>query len=92
MRFPRMPVAFVTAAIPPRPSALASPAAHRRVKVKVFRVGTLEVGRSKESLVVVAVLPPPGAGVDGLLGMSFLEHFAVRVDASTGQLMLNRLK
>lgn len=71
---------------------LSSMADGRRVKVKVFRVGTLEVGRSKEALVVVAVLPPPGAGVDGLLGMSFLEHFAVRVDASTGQLMLNRLK
>ncbi|MBI4346220.1 MAG: clan AA aspartic protease [Elusimicrobia bacterium] len=64
----------------------------RQVKVKVFRVGTLEVGRSKEGLVAVAVMPAPGPGIDGLLGMSFLEHFAVQVDGPTGRLMLNRLK
>ncbi|MBI5201976.1 MAG: clan AA aspartic protease [Elusimicrobia bacterium] len=71
---------------------LTSLADGRRVKVKVFRVSTLEVGRSKEELVPVAVLPSPGNGVDGLLGMSFLEHFAVQVDAQSGQLMLNRLR
>ena len=64
----------------------------RPVKVKMFRVATLEVGRSKEEMVAVAVLPSPGGGCDGLLGMSFLEHFAVQVDASTGKLFLNRLK
>lgn len=71
---------------------LSSMADGRRVKVKIFRVGSVEVGRSKEELVPVAVLPPPGPGVDGLLGMSFLEHFAVQVDGATGQLLLNRLK
>ena len=43
-------------------------------------------------MVPVAVLPSPGNGCDGLLRMSFLEHFAVPVDASTGQLFLNRMK
>jgi len=71
---------------------LTSMADGRRVKVRMFRVASLEVGRSKEEMVAVAVLPSPGNGVDGLLGMSFLEHFAVQVDASTGMLLLNRLK
>lgn len=64
----------------------------RRIPVKMFRVSSVEVGRSKESLVAVAVMPTPGPGLDGLLGMSFLEHFAVQVDGATGRLMLNRLK
>lgn len=71
---------------------LTSMADGRRVKVRVFRVASLEVGRSKEEMVAVAVLPSPGNGCDGLLGMSFLKHFAVQMDASMGQLFLNRLK
>lgn len=64
----------------------------RRSKVRTFEVARLEIGRSRQERVRVAVMPAPGRGVDGLLGMSFLEHFAVQVDVPAGKLLLNRMK
>lgn len=64
----------------------------RRTKVKTFEVAAIEIGRSRQSRVRVAVMPAPGPSVDGLLGMSFLEHFAVQVDIPAGRLLLNRMK
>lgn len=64
----------------------------RRTQVKTFEVGAIEIGRSRQSRVRVAVMPTPGPSVDGLLGMSFLEHFAVQVDVPAGKLLLNRMK
>lgn len=63
-----------------------------RSKVKTFEVASLEIGRSRQERVRVAVMPAPGRGVDGLLGMSFLEHFTVQVDIPAGKLLLNRMK
>lgn len=64
----------------------------RRTKVRTFEVATLEIGRSKQDRVRIAVMPSPGRGLDGLLGMSFLQHFAVEMDTPGGKLFLNRLK
>lgn len=35
---------------------------------------------------------PPDAGVDGLLGLSFIRHFNVKIDFKIGKLTLERIK
>lgn len=58
-------------------------------RMVVFRV--LAVGDARAEDVEAAVLPGGmGDRVDGLLGMSFLKHFAVSLDGNSGTLVLRR--
>lgn len=60
-----------------------------RGHVAVFHV--LAVGDARVEDVEAAVLPgPPGEEFDGLLGMSFLKHFAVSLDGNSGKLILRQ--
>lgn len=60
------------------------------VRADVFRVGTVAVGAAEARDVTAAVhdLPDAPAGVDGLLGLTFLDQFLVTVDARKGELHL----
>lgn len=62
------------------------------VRADVFRVGTVSLGTAEARNVTVAVhdLPDAPAGVDGLLGMTFLDQFLVTVDAKKGELHLRQ--
>jgi aspartyl protease family protein len=60
------------------------------VRADVFRVGTVSLGTAEARNVTAAVhdLPDAPAGVDGLLGLTFLDQFLVTVDAQKGELHL----
>ena len=60
------------------------------VRADVFRVGTVSLGAAEARNVTAAVhdLPDAPAGVDGLLGLTFLDQFVVTVDAKRGELHL----
>jgi clan AA aspartic protease (TIGR02281 family) len=52
---------------------------------------SVQVGEATARHVGAAVLPdPPSPGLDGLLGMSFLQRFQVHVDPAHGKLVLKR--
>jgi predicted aspartyl protease len=53
-------------------------------------VGTVSVGTAEARNVPAAVhdLPDAPAGVEGLLGLTFLDQFLVTVDAQRGELYL----
>ena len=53
---------------------------------------TVEVGDALARNVAAAVLPTaPGPGVDGLLGMTFLDQFEVQIDAGRARIELKKL-
>ena len=60
------------------------------VRADVFRVGTVSLGAAEARNVAAAVhdLPDAPPGVDGLLGLTFLDQFVVTVDARKGELHL----
>jgi clan AA aspartic protease (TIGR02281 family) len=60
------------------------------VRADVFRVGTVSLGAAEVRNVTAVVhdLPDAPAGVDGLLGLTFLDQFLVTVDARKGELYL----
>ncbi len=60
------------------------------VRADVFRVGLVSVGGAEARNVTTAIhdLPDAPTGVDGLLGLTFLEQFLVTVDAQKGELHL----
>ena len=60
------------------------------VQVNLTRVESMGVNGAKAKNVVVAIhdLPDIQPGIDGLLGMSFLNNFLVTLDANQGQLQL----
>lgn len=64
------------------------------VRADVFRIGTVSVGAAEARNVTAAVhdLPDAPAGVDGLLGLTFLDQFLVTVDAQKGELHLKSRK
>lgn len=65
----------------------------RTVKEKVVTLKSVKVGSSKVEGVIASVSEnPPGAGIDGLLGMSFLDNFAVRVDSANNRLILETIE
>ena len=52
---------------------------------------SVEVGSSKVKNVQAAISEtPPGAGIDGLLGMTYLSHFHVKMDAKENCLVLEK--
>ncbi len=60
------------------------------VRADVFRVGSVSLGTAEARNVTAVVhdLPDAPAGVDGLLGLTFLDQFLVTVDAQKGELHL----
>ena len=62
-------------------------------KAKLIHLESVEVGDSKAENVLAAVMDnPPASGVDGLLGMSFLNNFDVKIDAANNKLILESLQ
>jgi len=52
---------------------------------------SVKVGSSEVKNVRAAITEtPPGAGLDGLLGMSYLRHFHVKLDAAENSLVLEK--
>ncbi|MEQ1917650.1 MAG: retroviral-like aspartic protease family protein, partial [Elusimicrobiota bacterium] len=64
----------------------------RAVEADVLRLDSMSVGKSEVKNVLVAGSPASAQGFDGLLGMTFLGQFIVRVDAAHGRLILEDLK
>jgi len=63
------------------------------VKAKAVSLKSVRVGDSKaEDVLAVVVDNPPAPGVDGLLGMSFLGNFSVKVDSANKELILETIK
>ena len=61
-----------------------------QVQVNVNYLSSLSVGKAKADHVAVAIhdLPDIPSQIEGLLGMSFLKHFLVTLDAEHGYLIL----
>lgn len=64
------------------------------IRADMIRVGVIAVGEAEVRNVMVAVhdLPDAATGVDGLLGLSFLDQFLVTLDLQEGKLHLARHK
>jgi len=63
----------------------------RRVAVKTTRLRSVSVGGLEIINVEVLIVPDsPNTTEDGLLGMSFLKHFAVGINGATGKIELTR--
>lgn len=61
----------------------------RRIEGVMTLLGSVQIGKAKAENIPAVILPQVlGSGIDGLLGMSFLERFAVHLDAGTGELSL----
>lgn len=62
------------------------------VRADVARLDTISVGAAEVSHVPVALhdLPDAPVGVDGLLGLTFLDKFVVTLDVQKGELHLRR--
>lgn len=73
-------------------TARASVADGRSAEVTMVRLDSLALGDSVVRGSEAAIYPAGGQGFDGLLGMSFLGKFIVRVDAANGRLILEDLK
>lgn len=65
----------------------------RKIQVYPVRLQSVRVGTAKVYGIDATVLPQNiSRSTDGLLGMSFLKHFSVRLDAKTNALILEELK
>jgi predicted aspartyl protease len=64
----------------------------RKVTVDVLELPSIEVGRNKAERVITGVMPEPLEGIDGLLGMTFLNHFGFESDPKSGVFYLRRVK
>ena len=63
------------------------------IKSKVVKIKSIRVGNSTVHNVAAAVTDkPPGSGMDGLLGMSFLNNFNIKMDVANGKLILETIK
>ena len=64
------------------------------IRADMIRVGVIAVGEAEVRNVMVAVhdLPDAATGVDGLLGLSFLDQFVVTLDLQEDKLHLARRK
>lgn len=60
------------------------------IQVNLTKIASIQAGTAQVNDVDVAIhdLPDGQAGIDGLLGMSFLNHFLVTLDTIQGQLHL----
>ena len=63
------------------------------IKSKVIRIRSVKVGNSIAYDVAAAVTDkPPGPEIDGLLGMSFLNNFNIKMDVANEKLILETVK
>lgn len=62
------------------------------VQAEMTQVGAIRVGEAEAKNVPVAIhdLPDAPAGIDGLLGLTFLQQFLVTLDTQKGELHLKR--
>ena len=96
--------AWLTEIWPPLAKLVSSPAAGWRSmtvtscpaldrnQAEVVPIGAIRVGEAEAQNIMVGVfdLPDAPAGVDGLLGLTFLNHFLVTLDTVKGELSLRR--
>lgn len=62
------------------------------IKAEAVILSAVEVGESKAQNVLAAIMDkPPAPGIDGLLGLSFLENFGVKVDSVNKKLILESI-
>jgi clan AA aspartic protease (TIGR02281 family) len=64
----------------------------REIDGQLVRLDSIEVGRSRVAGALAVVVPVDQPDIDGLLGMTFLNHFVTRVDTANGRLVLEDLK
>jgi clan AA aspartic protease (TIGR02281 family) len=63
----------------------------RKVTGRAVLLDSMKLGEARAEGIEAAVLPAtPGEDLDGLLGMSFLKHFAVHLEGSSGTLTLKQ--
>jgi len=63
------------------------------IKSKLIKIKSVKVGNSVVYDVAAAVTDkPPGPGIDGLLGMSFLNNFNIKMDVANEKLILETIK
>lgn len=63
------------------------------IRAKEVYLKSVQVGDSRAEDVIAAVVDnPPGPGVEGLLGMSFLNNFGVTLDSANKKLILDSIK
>lgn len=63
----------------------------QRVKARSLMLDAVQVGEARAENVAATILPSAVSDdIDGLLGMSFLRHFVVRLDGSSGRLVLRQ--
>jgi len=64
-----------------------------RVTAKPVMLDSMQVGDARVEQVPAMVLPnSPAPGMDGLLGMSFLQEFSIHFDAANQRLILQRFR
>ena len=64
-----------------------------RVTAKPVMLDSMQVGDARVEQVPAMVLPnSPAPGMDGLLGMSFLQEFSIHFDAANHRLILQRFR
>jgi len=64
----------------------------REIDAEIVRLASIQVGRSRVDGALAVVVPFDPPDIDGLLGMTFLNHFVARVDPANGRLVLEDLK
>jgi len=64
----------------------------RTIEAQIVRLDTMQVGKSEVDGALAVVVPADEPDFDGLLGMTFLNHFVARVDTANGRLVLEDLK
>ncbi len=76
----------------PRATSVTVKTAGGPVQAEVVPLGAIRVGDAEAQNIMVGVfdLPDAPAGVDGLLGLTFLNHFLVTLDTVKGELSLRR--
>lgn len=64
-----------------------------RINAKAVYLKSVEVGGFRAENILAAVIDsPPAPGLDGLLGMSFLNNFRIKIDSNKNKLILESLK
>ncbi len=64
----------------------------RTVRAQEVRLSSIAVGKAVVKDSLVAITLPNDSVFDGVLGMSFLRHFSVKIDSANSKLVLESLK
>ncbi|MFH1779060.1 MAG: retropepsin-like aspartic protease [Candidatus Omnitrophota bacterium] len=64
-----------------------------KAKARMVNLKSVAVGNSRAEDILAAVMDrAPGPGIDGLLGMSFLDNFSVKIDSVNNALILETIE